>query len=103
MLVDLHAVEVYPCVHGRPSVAAITIVELVRVVSLVDVIRWLEGFLCHIGGHRGVVCLGLHGDETHGESRLHELLLLFVSYVEPCWWTLCNLPMRFPCWEVCEV
>lgn len=76
LLVNLHAVKVYPFVHARPSIAAVTIVKLVRVVALVDVSGWLEGFLRHVAGQRGVVCLWLHRDETHGESRLHELVLL---------------------------
>lgn len=53
--VNLHAIEIDPFVHARPSIAAITVVELVRIVALVDVPRWLEGFLRHVAGYGGVV------------------------------------------------
>ena len=99
LLNDLHAVKVHPFVHARPSIAAVTVVELIRVVALVDVSRWLQGFLRHVAGQRGVVCFWLHRDETHGESRLHELVLL-VSDVGLRWLALCDLPMRFPCWAM---
>ena len=56
MPVDLHAEEVHPLVHGRPTIAAVAVVELVRVVALVDVSGRREGFLAgHVAGQRGVV------------------------------------------------
>lgn len=54
-LSNLHAVEVDPFVHARPSIAAVTVVEIVRIVALIDGSGWLEGFLRHVGGYGGVV------------------------------------------------
>jgi hypothetical protein len=58
--VNLHAEEVHPLVHSRPPIAAVAVVELVRVVALVDVSGRLEGFLRHVNRHGRVVGLGLH-------------------------------------------